>query len=236
MKISYWRLCNFNNLLKFVTVSSLWAHQVLVKHVHGKSWVRPKTRLERKPWLLTLILKQSQQETYTDTTYHLRNGKTVFCQRHCVVCHNYLTTIQNGFFSMVTWMLTGLNQWTVSWMIIRFWHLPITKEFHWKLTWECFTKSETCDLPHLPLCQELVFCIFQMTQVINGKLTQTHGLTSCPQWNRFQMQSKRKMISDQCSKNTFQEHCFTSKRVVNYWYQLHQFQWLSHCARYWKSF
>lgn len=75
-----------------------------------------------------------------------------------------------------------------------------------------------------------------MTLDINGKPIQTHGLTSYQIWNSFLMQDKKEKISDQCSRSIFQELCCTLKKTVNFLFQLHLFQWLSHCAEFWKLF
>lgn len=50
------------------------------------------------------------------------------------------------------------------------------------------------------------------------------------------MQDKKEKISDQCSRSIFQELCCTLKKTVNFLFQLHLFQWLSHCAEFWKLF
>lgn len=75
-----------------------------------------------------------------------------------------------------------------------------------------------------------------MTLDINGKPIQTHGLTSFQIWSSFPTQDKKEKISDQCSKSIYQELCCTLKRTVNFLFQLHQFQWLSHYVEFWKLF
>lgn len=75
-----------------------------------------------------------------------------------------------------------------------------------------------------------------MTLDINGKPIQTHGLTSFQIWSSFPTQDKKEKTSDQCLKNIFQELCCTLKRTVNFLFQLHQFQWLSHYVEFWKLF
>lgn len=91
-------------------------------------------------------------------------------------------------------------------------------------------------MPHPLQSQELVFYTFLMTLDINGKPIQTHGLTNYQTWNSFQTQDKKDKTSDQCSRNIFQELCYTSRRIVNFLFQLHQFLWLSHYVEFWKSF